>query len=175
MSDTPKKFDIKDTKRILLGWPPKIAYDGNVDEVVAFYSKASGQTQDRTSLFKGKKLTSIFIYAMCLGKNAGLFSDYEKKDGKLDRRATIDVEYFASQPEYVWMMIATAFDHAKNVDDMKSDELLELFDNPAKIVEICEKYANYGIHQLMKMNDQASVGDPYRGYDEKLSDLLDEP
>lgn len=174
MSESPKKFDIKDTKRILLGWPPKIAYDGNNDQVVEFYSKASGQTQERTSFFKGKKLTSIFIYAMCLGKRKGLYNDYEKKDGKIDRRATIDVEYFASQPEYVWMMIATAFDHAKNVDGMDSNQLLELFDNPAKIVEICEKYANYGIHELMDMNDKASVGDPYRGYDEKLNELLDE-
>ena len=174
MSESPKKFDIKDTKRILLGWPPKIAYDGNNDAVVAFYSKASGQTQERTSFFKGKKLTSIFIYAMCLGKRKGLYNDYEKKDGKIDRRATIDVEYFASQPEYVWMMIATAFDHAKNVDGMDSNQLLELFDNPTKIVQICEKYANYGIHELMNMNDKASVGDPYRGYDEKLNELLDE-
>jgi len=174
MSESPKKFDIKDTKRILLGWPPKIAYDGNNDTVVSFYSKASGQTQERTSFFKGKKLTSIFIYAMCLGKRKGLYNDYEKKDGKIDRRATIDVEYFASQPEYVWMMIATAFDHAKNVDGMDSNQLLKLFDNPAKIVEICEKYANFGIHELMDMNDKASVGDPYRGYDEKLNELLDE-
>ena len=174
MSESPKKFDIKDTKRILLGWPPKIAYDGNNDTVVSFYSKASGQTQERTSFFKGKKLTSIFIYAMCLGKRKGLYSEYEKKDGKIDRRATIDVEYFASQPEYVWMMIATAFDHAKNVEGMDSNQLLELFDNPTKIVQICEKYANYGIHELMNMNDKASVGDPYRGYDDKLNELLDE-
>ena len=84
------------------------------------------------------------------------------------------MEYFASQPEDVWMMIATAFDHAKNVEDMNNDELLKLFDNPSKIVEICEKYANFGIHQLIKMNDDASIGDPYKGYDEKISDLLDE-
>ena len=169
-----KKFNIKDTKRILLGWPPKIAYDGNINEVVEFYSKASGQTQERTSFFKGGKLTDIFIYAMCLGKHAGLYNDYEIMDGKKDRRATIDVEYFANKPEYVWMMIATAFDHAKNVENMDNNQLLKLFDNPSKIVDICEKYANYGIHELIKINNEVGVGDPYRGYDEKLSELLNE-
>jgi hypothetical protein len=161
-----KSFDIRDTKRILLGWPNKIAYDGNIPEVVAFYSKASGETQRRKSFFESKKLTDIFIYAMCLGKHAGIPADYVKKDGKIDRRATIDVEYFASQPEYVWMMIATA------LEDTKGN--MDIFKDPAKIVEICEKYANYGIHELIEMENDVSGDDPYRGYDKKLSELLDE-
>ena len=175
LSSEEHGIDIRDTKRILLGLAGvKVAYDGTNTQTRNIYDHVEGETRKHGGFFEGKKDTDIFIYAMCLGKRKGLYNDYEKKDGKIDRRATIDVEYFASQPEYVWMMIATAFDHAKNVDGMDSNQLLKLFDNPAKIVEICEKYANFGIHELMDMNDKASVGDPYRGYDEKLNELLDE-
>ena len=172
MSESLKKFDIKDTKRILLGWPPKIAYDGNVDEVVAFYSKASGQTQERTSFFKGKKLTSIFIYAMCLGKLQGESRRFEidTVTKKTDERRNIDLKHFADQPEYVWMMVAVALEETKDSD---GNPTMEIFKEPKKILGICEGYANGGIGDLIKLAESGGTDDQFRGYLIKLRKLID--
>ena len=89
---------------------------------------------------------------------------YEKKS---DRRDTIDMEYFASTPEYVWMMIATAIE--------ESDGDLRIFEDPkTKIIDVCEQYANYGIQLLMEMEGRASTSDPYIGYEEKFKEILEQ-
>ena len=154
-----KKIDLS-AKKIVAGWP-NVGYDGENDDVRGFYARASGTTKNRTSMFAQKKLADIFIFAMTLGKNAGATQDYEKKS---DRKDSINMEYIANQPEYLWMMIAIAIE--------ESDGNLEIFQEPREIIDICERYANYGIKLLMDMENQASVSDPYIGYEEKFGDLL---
>lgn len=162
MSSKPqKKYDLRDTKRILVGWPGKIGYDDSDEKVAAFYAKLSGTTTSKTSMFAKKKLVDIFIYAMALGKHAGIKQDYKKRS---DRKDSIDVEYFASQPEYVWMMISTALE--------ETDGDITIFEKPEKIVEICEQYANYGIKLLIEMENKITTRDPYIGYEEKFEELL---
>lgn len=162
MSTEPsKKYDLRDTKRILVGWPGKIGYDESDKKVLAFYAKLSGTTTSKTSMFAKKRLADIFIYAMALGKNAGIKQDYKNKS---DRKDSIDVEYFAQDPEYVWMMIATA------LEETNGD--ITIFEKPERIVQICEQYANYGIKLLIDMEEKATAKDQFIGYEEKFEDLL---
>ena len=53
------------------------------------------------------------------------------------------------------------------------DGNLEIFQEPRKIIDICEQYANYGIELLMEMEGRASTSDPYIGYEEKFDELLE--
>lgn len=160
-----KKTD-QSARKISAGWP-KVGYDGNENKkTVGFYARSSGATKDRTSMFAKKKLADIFIYAMTLGKNAGLKQDYTKKS---DRRDSIDIEYIATHPEYLWMMISVALEEAEK----NGEEPLKIFDDPReKILGVCEQYANYGIELLIDMSEKASVSDPHIGYEEKFEELL---
>ena len=168
------RIDIRDTKRILLGLGnAKVAYDGTIEQVRDYYSTVKGATRDKNGFFAGKKDTDVFIYAMCLGKKLGETMPFEKDPitGKTDRRATIDIKYFADQPEYVWLMIATALEDTK--DPETGNPTMEIFENPKKIIEICEQYANAGIHELLRMADDVSGADPFKGFDRKLTGLLE--
>ena len=170
--NTKHDFDVRDVKRILLSFGTlKVAYDGNIPEVVEFYSKFKGQTRERTSFFSGATDKDIFIYAMCLGKKKGLKNEFIKINGKVDMRDHIDVEYFARNPEYLWMMLATALTETR--DPETGDPTLDAFE-PKNVLKICQEYANAGIHELMKMEKNTGHQDPFKSYDEKLSDLLDE-
>lgn len=175
MSDeknTKHGFDVRDVKRILLSFGTlKVAYDGNIPEVVEFYSRFKGQTRDRTSFFGAATDKDIFIFAMCLGKKKGLKNEFVTVNGEVDMRDHIDVEYFARDPEYLWMMLATALTETK--DPETGDPTLDAFE-PKNVLKICQEYANAGIHELMKMAKQTGKQDPFKSYDEKLEDLLDE-
>ena len=160
--ESKTKVDIS-AKKLTAGWP-KVGYDKEDSKVLSFYAKMSGTITDRKSFFARKKLADVFIFAMALGKNAEIKKPYEKKG---DRRDTIDMEYIAITPEYVWMMIAIA------IEESKGD--LTIFEDPkTKIIDVCEQYANYGIQQLMDMEEQASASDPYIGYENKFVELLDQ-
>ena len=156
-----KKIDIS-ARKIAAGWP-KVGYNGENDEVRDFYVRAAGKIKDRTSMFEHKKLADIFIFAMALGKKEGIRKPYPKKS---DRRDTIDMEYIAVQPEYLWMMIAVA------IEESNGD--LEIFQDPReKIINVCEEYANYGIELLIDMEKQASTSEPFLGYERKFEELLE--
>lgn len=175
MSDeknTKHDFDVRDVKRILLSFGKlKVGYDGNIPEVALFYSKFKGQTKERTSFFSGATDKDIFIYAMCLGKKKGLKNEFVKINGKVDIKDHIDVEYFARDPEYLWMMLATALTETK--DPETGEPTLDAFE-PKNVLKICQEYANAGIHELMKMEKSIGKQDPFKAYDEKLVELLDE-
>lgn len=157
-----KKIDISAIK-LTAGWP-KVGYDKKDERVLQFYAKMSGTVADRKSFFARKKLADVFIFAMALGKNADIKKPY---DNKGDRRDTIDMEYIATTPEYVWMMIAIA------IEESGGD--LTIFDDPkTKIIDVCEQYANYGIQLLMDMEQRVNTSDPYIGYEEKFEELLDQ-
>ena len=159
-AESKRKIDIS-ARKLIAGWP-KVGYDGENENIRNFYARMSGTIKDRKSFFVHKKLADVFIFALALGKNAGIKKPYEKKS---DRRDTIDMEYFASTPEYVWMMIATA------IEESNGD--LRIFEDPkTRIIDVCEQYANYGIQLLMDMERRASTSDPYIGYEEKFKDLL---
>ena len=161
MSESRTKVDIS-ARKFTAGWP-KVGYDGENDAIKNFYAKYSGKTKDRTSFFASKKLADIFIFAMTLGKKEGIKKPYEKKS---DRKESIDFEYIAQQPEYVWMMIAIA------IEESNGD--LEIFRDPqTKIIKVCEEYANYGIELLINMEDQNKTSDPYAGYEKKFDELLE--
>ena len=165
-------FNVKDIRQILLSFgTSKVAYDGNIPEVVEFYSKFKGQTRERTSFCSGATDKDIFIFAMCLGKKKGLKNEFIKIDGKVDIRDHIDVEYFARDPEYFWMMLATALTETR--DPETGEPTLDAFE-AKNVLKICQEYANAGIHELIKMEKTTGRQDPFKAYDEKLSELLDE-
>ena len=93
------------------------------------------------------------------------------ENGKIDRKDNIDMEYFKRDPEYLWMMLATALTETR--DPESGEPTLDAFE-PKNVLGICEKYANAGIHFLMKMDKECGVRDPFKAYDEKLVELLDE-
>ena len=167
--NTGHDFDVRDVKRILLSFGTlKVAYDGNVPGVSDFYSKFKGQTRERTSFFSGATDKDIFILAMCLGKKKGIKNEFVKENGKTDIKDHIDVEYFARDPEYLWMMLATALTESKDEND---EPTLDAFE-PKNVLKICQEYANAGIHELMKMEATTGRQDPFKAYDEKLVEIL---
>ena len=169
-----ESYTVRDVKRFLFGFGEiKVGYDGNRKAVRDFYDNVEGATKMRGGFFEGKKATDIFIYAMCLGKTLEESLPYEKdpETKKIDRRATIDLKHFADQPEYVWMMVSTALADTKN---SQGDPTMEIFREPKKIIEICEGYANAGIGELIKIANNASRDDMFRGYVHKLRQLIEE-
>ena len=165
-------FNIRDVSRILLSFGTlKVAYDGNIPGVSDFYSKFKGGTRDRTSFFAGSTDKDIFIYAMCIGKHKGLKNEFVKgENGKLDRKDHIDMEYFKRDPEYLWMMLATALVDTK--DPETREPTLDALE-PNNVLDICQSYANAGIHDLIKMEKDVGKDDPFRSFDKKLSDLVE--
>ena len=152
-------------KKISAGWP-KVGYDQSNADILGFYAKHSGATKYMHSMFAGKRLADIFIYSMVLGKHAGITEDYAKK---ADRKESIDIEYIAQRPEYLWTMIAVAVEEAK---ERKIDPL-SIFEKPREhILNVCERYANYGVKILMKMENAATTADPLAGYEEKFKEVL---
>ena len=164
MSKRAKKID-SDTKKVLVDWPA-IGYDSSDQEVAEFYSKAEGTVKERNSIFYKKKLTDIFIYAMVLGKHAGLKEPYLEK-GK-GRKDSINSEYFADEPRYVWMMNAIA------LEETNGDLDILLPENARQIVDICEAYANHGIHQLIEIEKTSAGASGFRGYEDMISELLND-
>lgn len=174
MSDDEKRIDVRDVSKFLatFGAGYKIGYDGARDDVAIFYNKIVGEKIKRGSFFEGKKLTDIFIYAMCLGKaEFGTLEFQKNNEGKLDIRRNIDLIYFNNQPEYVWMMVAVALDETKDADGRPT---MDIFKEPRKIIEICEKYANGGISELIRMSEDVTSEDLFRGYLLKLRQLIQE-
>ena len=173
VSEEEKRIDVRDVSSFLSTFGEiKVAYDGARQDVRNFYSKIEGQKSQRGTFFEAKKLTDIFIYAMCLGKfeNQKLPFEIDPVTKKIDRRATIDLKYFASQPEYVWMMVAVALEETK---DSQGNPTMDIFKEPRKIIEICEQYANGGIADLIAMSRDVSPDDQFRGYAKKLRDLIE--
>ena len=161
----------RDVSRLLLAFgTKKVAYDGNIPEVVEMYAKYSGKTKERTSLFSGKTDKDIFIYAMCLGKKSNKKLPFEEKNGKTNLQDNIDMEYFNRDPEYLWMMLATALVDTK--DPETGEPTLNSLD-PDNVLDICQSYANAGIHDLIKMEKDVGKDDPFRSFDKKLSELVE--
>ena len=172
MSEEENRIDVRDVSKFLatFGAGYKVAYDGAREDVAEFYNKISGQKGKRGSFFEGKKLTDIFIYAMCIGKFEFDQLDFQKnKEGQLDIRRNIDLEYFSNQPEYVWMMVAVALDETKDKD---GNPTMDIFKEPKKITDICEKYANGGIGELIRIASDVGSDDLFRGYVKKLRELI---
>ena len=172
MSDEENRIDFRDVSKFLatFGVGYKVAYDGARDDVAEFYNKISGQKGTRGSFFEGKKLTDIFIYSMCLGKfEFGQLEFQKNKEGKLNIRRNIDLEYFSNQPEYVWMMVAIALDETRDKDGKPT---MDIFKEPKKITDICEKYANGGIGELIRIASDVGSDDLFRGYVKKLRELI---
>ena len=173
MSNEPeKRIDVRDVRRFLLGFGEvKVAYDGVRQDVRNFYDNIKGATGTRGGFFEGKKATDIFIYAMCLGKfEFGQLEVQKNKEGKLDIRRNIDLEYFSNQPEYVWIMVAIALDETR---DKNGKPTMDIFKEPRKITDICEKYANGGIGELIRIAGDVSTDDLFRGYAKKLRELIE--
>ena len=165
--ESKRKIDLS-ARKISAGWP-KVGYDGDENNgVLQFYARGAGAKKDRKSMFHGKKLADIFIHAMALGKQVGLTGDYNKKS---DRKDSIDMEYIAINPEYLWMMISVALVEAEK----NGIDPLEIFENPReRIIDVCERYANYGIDLLMYMDKKATTSDPYAAFEEKFKETLEQ-
>ena len=160
-TQSKERVDIT-AKKIVAGWP-KVGYDMENDAVRNFYSKYDGETKKRKSFFASKRLVDIFIFAMTLGKNAGIRKPYANKKDR--RGGSIDIEYIATNPEYLWMMFAIAIE--------ESNGALEIFHDPqTRIIDICEEYANYGINLLITMENDGTANDPDLGYENKINSLL---
>ena len=163
-----RKIDL-DTKKILVTWPA-IGYDSDSKEVREFYSKAEGKVTDRNSIFYKKKLTDIFALSLLLGKHIGLTEDYLKNGEGDGRKASINSEYFADEQKYVWLMIVIALEET-NYDLTILDQTPE---SGRRIVSICEKYANHGIHKLIQIENESAAAGSFLGYEKILRDLLND-
>ena len=166
-NESNKKIDLS-AKKISAGWP-KVGYDGDdKKKAITFYARETGATKKRSSLFAKKKLADIFIHAMALGRYAEIPQEYDRTS---DRKDTIDMEYIAGTPEYLWMMISIALVEAKK----RGEEPLSIFDDPrTKILKVCEEYANYGINLLIELDEAASTLDPFSGYETKFGNVLED-
>lgn len=167
LNESKKKIDIS-ARRISAGWP-KVGYDGDEKKDIAgFYARNKGATKSRTSLFAKKKLADIFIHAMALGRYKEIPQEYDKAS---DRKDSIDMEYIANTPEYMWMMISIALVEAEK----NGEDPLAIFDEPrTKILDVCERYANYGVKLLMDIDAEASISDPFSGYEKKFEKILED-
>jgi len=124
-----------------------------------FYSQDSEISAQNTksSFFYKKKAWDIFIYAMCVGKKLG--------DGPVTIKGSsssnsIPLDY--ADEWHVAAMISVVMSE-KDVD-------LTIFDNPTKIKQVCEGYANAGITKLMEI-DKDKFKDSII---ERYGDLLEE-
>ena len=166
MTEREKQYDL-DVKGMLAHWPA-IGYDSSVDKVLAFYNNNDGEKASRHSFFYKKKLTDIFIFSMLLGKKEGAKEDY--KDNGKGRKSTIDALRFADNPNYVWMMLAVAIEEISKKEPNR--DLTEIVnpENAKEVIDICEKYANHGIHELIEINSKEG----FLGYEELFEKLLEE-
>ena len=80
------------------------------------------------------------------------------------------MEYFNRDPEYLWMMLATALVDTK--DPETGEPTLDALE-PNNVLDICQSYANAGIHDLIKMEKDVGKDDPFRSFDKKLSELVE--
>ena len=165
MVEQEKQIDL-DVRGMLAHWP-SVGYDSDVPDVAAFYAKVDGQTQNPNSFFYGKKLTDIFIFSVLLGREEGVTEDYVNK-GK-GRKSTIDGLRFADNPNYVWMMLAVAIDEISKKEPTR--DLTEIVnpENAREVIDICEKYANHGIHELIEINSKEG----FLGYEKLFETLLE--
>ena len=165
MVDHERQIEL-DVRGMLASWP-SVGYDSDVPDVAAFYAKADGQTQNPNSFFYGKKLTDIFIFSMLLGKKEGVTEDYVNK-GK-GRKSTIDGLRFADNPNYIWMMLSIAIDEISEKEPER--DLTEIVnpENAREVIDICEKYANHGIHELIEINSKEG----FLGYEKLFETLLE--
>ena len=69
------------------------------------------------------------------------------------------------------MMVAIALDETRDADGRPT---MDIFKEPRKITEICEKYANGGIGELIRISEDTGIDDLFRGYVLKLRELIQE-
>lgn len=143
-------------KQITADWPGNLSYDKSDDKIKAFYSESEGATTKRGSIFFGKRLLDIFIFAMALGKQSGVRTPLKSKS------QTMPVT--SLRQDEVWLMTCVA------LVEPKSD--LDIFAKPKDIVTICEEYANTGIKRLIAIDARASPSDPLGPYEELLEKHL---
>lgn len=132
-------------------WPHDMSYDKENAEAARFYGVSGGEgaVGDDTSIFHKKRQVDIFLLAMSIG--------HAKKIRKKVARPSMSIRRDALTEKEVWIMCSAA---------LAAEERLEVLADPARVVRICEEYANGGIDELMKM-DKAGRGS------EKYEDSID--
>lgn len=147
------------TKSLLEGWPQNISYNKNNNNIADYYSKEDGAVRQDISMFFGKRLLDIFIFAMAVGKNRGAYTPWTELP-KGSKSMTMPTD--ALREEEIWLMTCVAISHDKNG--------IEIIKEPHKIVEICEGYANGGISLLMSWDKSIR---PTEKFEEEFETLLE--
>lgn len=135
-------------------WPHDMSYDKDNDEAAKFYGVSGGEgaVGDDTSIFHKKRQVDIFLLAMSIG--------HAKKISKKVARPSMSIRRDALTEKETWLMCSVALDAEKR---------LEVLADPARIVRICEEYANGGIDELMRMDKSGRGSEKYEDSIERLA------
>ena len=127
-------------------WPHDMSYDKDNAEAARFYgvSGGDGAVGDDTSIFHRKRQVDIFLLAMSIGR--------AKNNRKKVARPSMSIRRDALTEKEVWIMCSVA---------LAAEKRLEVLADPARIVRICEEYANGGIDELMRMDKSGMGSDEY--------------
>jgi hypothetical protein len=142
-------------KKLIVDWPDYISYDNSNEKVSDFYDDRKGATQNPNSIFHGKRLLDIFLFAMAIGRYYDLREPLKKKSRTMPKDALKDNE--------VWMMTAVA---------LATSTTLAILTQPREIVEICEEYANGGIRTVIAMDNGGTPENWLQSYEDRLKSLL---
>ena len=135
-------------------WPHDMSYDKANNEAANFYgvSGEEGALADDTSIFNKKRQVDIFLLAMSIG--------YAKKIRKKVVRPSRSIRRDALTEKEVWIMCSVA---------LAAEKRLEVLADPARVVRICEEYANGGIDELMRMDKSGRGSEKYEDSIDRLA------
>ncbi len=145
----------KISMRLQADWPINISYDKSEEGAEDFYSSIKGAVTEKSSIFYERKQTDIFLLAMAIGKEMNSRKKIKKPSQSIRRTALTERE--------AWQMCSVALsEEGANLDTLA---------DPAKIVRICEEYANAGLRTLLVIDKRISdVG--FQQYEELLEDAV---
>lgn len=130
---------------------PDVAYDTELQET---YNKLIAD--DGNSIFSGRTMAEVFIYAMALGVKNNCPKQLNK------RAPNLPPDAFSERMR--WYMRAVA---------ITDSEELEIFTDHKKVLDIAEKYANGGMKYLLQMiEDQITGEDVESIFETKVRDEL---
>jgi len=144
----------KKASELISNWPDQIAYPSNKSDkdeswkqVEEFYKNAS--KKDEGNLFYNHtEYMRVFIMAMAIGRNRKDCRLWNELEGA---KKVKTMPKSALHEEEIWLMTSIAIAHENSTN---------VINDPKRIVEICEGYANGGIGVLMSW-DGAGTLDRY--------------
>ncbi len=153
MSDS-SNYNYKRVRKLTYDWDRNFAYDTSNPEVSEFFSIKSptSAVNDVNSLFYGKTLWDVFVYAMTIGRY------FEKRVPFSRKTGTIPVEY--AKEHHIVSMLGVVF----SLDGVD----LSILKQPKEIRLICEEYANGGVETLIEFLKTRDHDNPLSEYEKEF-------